>query len=257
MPDKDVRKFTVQGKMQQSSENKFNVVESRKVSKVLEVTKFEERKYSEDLTNRLSSKLSNLGSSKETDSDKSSPIDSPLRRSSARSSFRAKKTPKPVNFKASPPSDWVSSNGNSSNDKENEEETIETKETKIETKIETSTVEVELPLNNDKGLSNFFGKVNEEKAEILQDCDFDLLLPAIAGDRHNAKLQHHKKDFARTRKTQGRKPPSKNPLKTLAERSDILQSYKETSVTTITSDGKTLEIDTTKKHALAEQSKYP
>ena len=100
---------------------------------------------------------------------------------------------------------------------------------------------------------NFFGKVKEEKAEILQDCDFDLLLPAIAGDRHNAKLQHHKKDFARTRKTQGRKPPSKNPLKTLAERSDILQSYKET---TVTSDCKTLEIDTTKKHALAEQSEY-
>ena len=237
-----------------------NITESRKISKHLEVQKFEERKYTEDLTSRLSNQLSNLGHSIETDSDKSSPIDSPLRRSSARSSFRIKKTPKPVNFKTSPPSNWVPSNENNSNGIDNDEETVETKDDNKKEqnelpKVETSTVEVELPLSNDKGLSNFFGKVKDERIDIV-DCDFDLLLPAIAGDRHNAKLQHHKKDFAKTRKTQRRKPPSKNPLKVLAERSDILLSYKETSVTTVTSDGRTLEIDTTKKHALAEKSKF-
>ena len=244
--------------MQQCPGNKFSVSESRKVSKNLEIQNLDERRYIEDLTSKASNKLSYLGSSKETDSDKS-PVDSPLRRSSARSSFRAKKTPKPVNFKTSPPSDWVSTNENNVND--NEEETVETKEDSKEEpnelpKVETSTVEVELPSSNDKGLSNFFGKLKEEKADIIVDCDFDLLLPAITGDRHNAKLQHHKKDFAKTRKTQKRKPPTKNPVKTLAERNDILQSYKETSVTTITSDGRTLEIDTTKKHALAEKSKF-
>merc|ERR1712203_1086958 len=103
-----------QGKMQQCHGS--NVAESRKISKNLEVQKFEERKYTEDLTSRLSNQLSNLGHSIETDSsNKSSPIDSPLRRSSARSSFRIKKTPKPVNFKTSPPSNGVPSNENSSN----------------------------------------------------------------------------------------------------------------------------------------------
>ena len=258
VPEKDVRKFTVEGKMQQCPGHKNNVVESRKLSKNLEVQKFEERKHADDLTNRLNNQSTNLEHSKETDSDKS-PLDSPARRSSARSSFRVKKTPKPINFKTSPPSNWIPSN--ETNEKAIEDESTESKQdSKTEQnefpKVETSTVEVELPLNNDKGLSNFFGKIKEEKSEILKDCDFDLLLPAIAGDRHNAKLQHHKKDFAKNRKTQKRKPPTKNPLKTLAERSDILHSYKETSVTTITSDGKTLEIDTTKKHALAEKSKY-
>ena len=58
VPEKDVRKFTVQGKMQQCHGS--NITESRKISKHLEVQKFEERKYTEDLTSRFSNQLSNL-----------------------------------------------------------------------------------------------------------------------------------------------------------------------------------------------------
>ena len=110
-----MRKFTVEGKMQQCPGNKINVGESRKLSKNLEVQKFEERKHADDLTNRLNNQSTNLGHSKETDSDKSS-THSPARRSSARSSFRVKKTPKPTNFKTSPPSNWVPSNENNEKD---------------------------------------------------------------------------------------------------------------------------------------------
>ena len=123
--------------------------------------------------------------------------------------------------------------------------------------IETH-VEVELPLQNDKGFSDFFSSAKKEKelkSEVLDDCDFDLLLPAIAGNRHNSKLQHHKKEFAKTRNVRRRKPPTKNPLKALAERSDIRQSYIDTTVMANDSEIKTLQIDTTKKHALAETSK--
>ena len=98
-------------------------------------------------------------------------------------------------------------------------------------------------------------KEKEPISEVLEDCDFDLLLPAVAGNRHNSKLQHHKKEFAKARKVQQRKPPTKNPLKALAERSDIRQSYMETTAMSNGSEIKTLEIDTSKKHALAENSK--
>ena len=118
-------------------------------------------------------------------------------------------------------------------------------------------LEVEVPSQDNENLSKFFREIKKEtKPDNIQDCDFDLLLPAIVGNRHNSKLQHHKKDIVKVRKAQRRKPPTKNPLKSLAERSDIRQTYTESTSLSVASEGKTLEIDTSKKHALAEKSKY-
>jgi len=168
-----------------------------------------------------------------------------------------------MKFKTSPPLQRHPSNERNSINTENEEgEKIENdhneKYDNLEPQNIETHVEVELPLQNDKGFSDFFSSAKKEKelkSEVLDDCDFDLLLPAIAGNRHNSKLQHHKKEFAKTRNVRRRKPPTKNPLKALAERSDIRQSYIDTTVMANDSEIRTLQIDTTKKHALAETSK--
>ena len=258
VPEKDVRKFTVEGKMQQmpakNQSDEIKMPKNRSISNDFEQNAMNN---SDDVNdNSIHTKLSpNNIMSKEANEIEKSPIDSPARGSSARNSFRSKKTPKPINFKTSPPLQRHSSNRNSFSSKnleddeshdDHQKDDIEAKE---ETKIE-NTVEIELPKQDDKGFSNFFTSMKENQCEKIDDCDFDLLLPAIAGNRHNSKLEHHKKDFAKARKAQRRKPPTKNPLKSLAERSDIRQTYTENLISEV-SESKTLEIDTTKKHALA------
>ena len=263
VPEKDARKFTVEGKMKQDPTN-FIAMEDRKVSRNLNEEKFDNQKMIENGNNAVQN--TNCNSTQSPNSTKKeeyrdaekSPTHSPARGTPSRSSFRLKKTPNQMNFKSSPPLQRHPSNRRNSIIADHEEvEKIEKYDKLEPQKIETH-VEVELPLQNDKGFSDFFTTAKKEKepqSEVLEDCDFDLLLPAIAGNRHNSKLQHHKKEFAKTRNVQRRKPPTKNPLKALAERSDIRQSYMETTVMANDSEIKTLQIDTTKKHALAEKSK--
>ena len=267
VPEKDVRKFTVEGKMQLQPEKYNSGGENRELSRNLNIGKQEEPRNLEN-GNAVIGNMNydtNLMPTSTNESEKmdieKSPVHTPVRGNSARSSFRSKKTPKPMNFKSSPPVQINSSDTNSSDGKDQEEPEQNDGLSGAENNNIASTqmndfVEIELPSSNDQGFSNFFSSMKEKnKSETIDKCDFDLLLPAIAGNRHNAKLQHHKKDFAKTRKGQQRKPPTKNPLKSLAERADIRQSYTENSSTTVIPDSKTLDIDTTKKHALAENSK--
>ena len=259
---KDVEKFTVAGKMKRET-LKNGVDESRETAvnnNIVDEKNAEKGDGTEKFLapNHANKKISSSRSPQRENSSESSPTHSPVRGTPTRSSLRAKRTPKPMTFKTSPPVQTRSPRPFDC-DKENEadENSNAEKTPKVCQSLDqvVDCMEIEIPSQDNENLSKFFREVkNETKPDNIQECDFDLLLPAIVGNRHNSKLQHHKKDIVKVRKAQRRKPPTKNPLKSLAERSDIRQTYTESTSLSDASEGKTLEIDTTKKHALAETS---